>query len=334
MGRSKGIYSIGIMLAVVLTILFYRKGDQSPRQVPIIGITQMIEHSSIDQERHAFIQELNRQGYQDGKSIQIIYRNAQGNMADSTQIAQQLVTHQPNVIVAFSTPSAQTAQPICKDHLIPLVFSTVTDPLKSKLISRLEPPRPELVAGVSDGISIEAHLKLIRDFLPKAKKVGVIYNNGEMNSSLMVSEFQEKSGTYGLEVIVSSVSKSSDIVPALQSLISKKIDAIYIPNDNLVVAAVPSLAPVCLEHKIPLFSGDLGSVEMGALSAAGYDRPELGQKTAQLVIRILKGEAVNTLPIETNHKIIIAVNDRTLKGLGLTLLDKLKSTVRMIEPTS
>jgi putative ABC transport system substrate-binding protein len=319
------VYGVMLTISIFIAFILYSQSYHAISELPIVGITQIVEHPSLDEERVAIIHELEKQGYKDGETIKLVYRNAQGNLATSTQIAQQFVSQKVKVLIAISTPSAQTAYAVCLQQGIPLIFSAVTNPIEAKLISQHKPPRPEFVAGVSDAIAISYHLQLMRDCLPKARKLGVLYNSGEINSTLMVAELQKQAKSFGFEVFAQSVAQSSFVSTATQGFVGK-VDVVYIPNDNLVISSIQSILPICFEHHIPIFSGDSGSVKAGALATCGYNRSDLGHKTGRLAGRVLKGEAVNTLPIETDHPIKAFFNANTAKMIGFTIPLKFRAS--------
>ena len=291
--------------------------NSSPANLPVLAITQIIEHPSLDQEREGIIQALNKAGYIDGKNIKIIYQNAQGNMATAAQIVTQLLSYKPKVMVAISTPSAQAALAPCLNQKIPLVFTAVTDPLAAKLVKNIT-ARTESVTGVSDALAVSSQIQLIKRIVPNIKTLGVIYNAGEENSTQMILSLKTALATENITLIEATASKTSDITAAANTLIGK-VQAIYIPNDNTAVAAIKSIALIAERHKLPLIAGDAGAVEMGAIATYGYDRRALGEKAADLIIQILQGAEASALPILTEHSLTTFINMQAADRMGVIL---------------
>ena len=320
--NRKVFLTLVVSLFVVISVKFIfwnssEKNHTSGVCLPIIAITQIIEHPSLDQERYGIIQALAKAGYIDGQTVKIVYQNAQGNMATAAQIVNQLLSQQPKVMVAISTPSAQAALAPCLKQNIPLIFTAVTDPLEAKLVKNLT-SRSESVAGVSDALGIPFQIHLIKSLVPFLKTLGVIYNPGEDNSSKMVQTLRSILAAENITLVEATASKTSDVTAATQSLIDK-VQAIYIPNDNTAVSAPGSIVLVAERHRIPVIAADKGSVEMGAVATYGYDRHALGEKAGHLVVQALQGTPVSTLPVLTDHPLKLFINEKAAHRMGVTL---------------
>lgn len=291
--------------------------------LPVVVISQIVQHVSLDQEREGLIAALQEAGYEDGKTITLLYKNAQGSITTASQIASYFASQKPVVAVAISTPSAQTLIKPMVALQVPVVFTAVTDPLGAKLITTLD-PRPEAVTGVSDALPVHSQLALIQKVLPTVKTIGIVYNAGETNSVESVRQLQEEAEKMGLTLVHSTASKSSDVIPAVEKLL-KTVDAFYIPTDNTAVAAMESIVNLVKKFnkdqdvKRPVFAGDAGSVERGAIAAYAYDRKALGREAGNLVVRILKGQKAGDLPVATHHPLVLMVNLRSAEEMGITL---------------
>lgn len=283
----------------------------------VIALTQIIEHPALDQEREGFLQALKEAGYIEGKNLEFIYQSAQGNIATATQIASQFVSQHPDVAVAISTPSAQTMKIPMEKAGIPLVFSAVTDPKGAKIVSNMD-KRPELVTGVSDRIPLAPLLHLILKIIPQAKRIGVIYNPGELNSLEILKELELEAKKLDLTIVPAPASRTSEVAAAVGGLVGK-IDALFVPNDNTAGAAIDSILSVTNSHKIPAFATDVGGVAHGCVAGYVYDRQELGKKAGQLVIEILNGKRAGDIPIVQVHPLKIQVNKTAAAKIGLEI---------------
>ncbi|MCX7338181.1 MAG: ABC transporter substrate-binding protein [Alphaproteobacteria bacterium] len=315
-----------VLLAIVIALVSFFVLKQTSNKntsasfhhdLPVIAITQIIEHSALDQEREGVIEALAAAGFVDGKTIKIIYQNAQGNISTATQIATQMAGYHPKVMVALSTSSAQAALPTCMAQHIPLVFSAVTDPLAAKLVKNLE-KREEAVTGVSDALSVESQIDLLLQFLPTLKRLGVLYNAGEVNSVIMVKKLRDGAQKQGIQLVEATTNRTSEASIAMENLVGK-VDAVYVPNDNTVVAAMNSIVQIAEKHKLPLFAADTGSVAAGAIATRGYDRRVLGKIAGDIVVRILKGESAGAIPVAINHPLFTLVNTRAAQKVGLAI---------------
>jgi len=329
---AKILISLIVIAAAALSAKYlFNKHDQIPTLIslPVIGITQIIEHPSLDGEREGVIDTLAKAGYIDGQTVKIVYQNAQGNLGTATQIINQIIGQNPKVILAISTPSAQAALAPCLAHNIPLVFSAVTDPVEAKLIKDLV-KRPEAVTGVSDHLPIESQLNLVQGFVPGLKTLGIIYNAGEINSVKMVKVLQEESAKHNIQIVEAVAGKTSDVATAMNSLIGK-VQAVYIPNDNTAVAAMSSIVQIAEKYKLPVFAGDTGSVAAGAVATQGYDRFFLGKKAGEIILEILNGTPAGDIPIATNHPLSLTVNKDSLEKMGTAIPPELLKSATVIE---
>lgn len=320
-----------LILAVVAYKHFSSKSSiniSSTENLPIVAITQIIEHQALDQEREGIIDVLAKAGYIDGQTVKIVYQNAQGNIGTAAQIVNQIISQKPKVMVAISTPSAQAALPSCIIQKIPLVFTAVTDPMGAKLVKDMA-KRNEPVTGVSDRLPIESQIQLVKDFIPGLKTLGVIYNAGEVNSVNMVKSLKEEAVKLNIEIVEATASKTSDVSTAMIGLVGK-VQAVYVPNDNTAVAAMNSIAQIGEKHKLPVFAGDTGSVNSGAVATRGYDRFELGRKAGELVLKILKGTPAGDLPVESGQSMQLTLNAEAAQKMGVAVPPSILQTAIVI----
>jgi putative ABC transport system substrate-binding protein len=312
---------VGVGLAFVAYKQLAKPSSSEPlaqEAIPLIAITQIIEHQALDQEREGIIAALEKAGYVDGKTAKIVYQNAQGNLSTAAQIVTQLASQNPRVMVAISTPSAQAALPLCVKQNIPLIFSAVTDPVGAKLVTDLSAKRTEPVTGISDQLPILSQIELVKDFIPNLKTLGVIYNAGEVNSVNMVAELKEEAANLHIQIIEATANKTAEVSSAMTSLVGK-VQAVYVPNDNTAVAAMSSIAQLGEKHKLPVFAGDTGSVHAGAIATRGYDRSDLGNKAGELVVKVLKGKAAGELPVGFGDKMQLTLNVGAAERMGVII---------------
>lgn len=144
-----------------------------------VSATSIVDHPALDAARKGVIDELAAAGYVDGKTLKLDYQSAQGNTATAVQFARKFAGDRPDVIVAMSTPSAQTVAAATRD--IPVIFSAVTDPVTAKLVKSWKASGGN-VTGVSDLSALDKHPDLLSKALPIAKRIGVVFNPGEANS--------------------------------------------------------------------------------------------------------------------------------------------------------
>jgi putative ABC transport system substrate-binding protein len=280
-----------------------------------VAVTAIVEHPALDAARDGIRDELEAEGWVIGGNLDFSYESAQGNPATAAQIARQLVGEAPDVIVPISTPSAQAVVAATKD--IPVVFTAVTDPLGAKLVASLEEPGGN-VTGMSDLSPIALHLDLIKEIMPDATRLGVIYNPGEANSVTLLELLKLEAPVRDLELVEAAAPRSSDVLAAAQSLVGK-VDAIYVPTDNTVVTALEAIIRVGTENQLPVFAGDTDSVPRGAIAALGFNYYDLGRQTGKIVARVLAGEAPGAIPVQGIEITELFVNPAAANAMGIEL---------------
>lgn len=279
-----------------------------------VAATAIVEHPALDAVRDGIKEVLAEKGYTE-ENLKFTYESAQGNPAIAAQIARKMVGDSPDVIVAISTPSAQSAVSATKD--IPVVFSAVTDPLDAKLVSNYEKPGAN-VTGLSDMSPVQQHLELIMEFLPDVQKVGVPYNPGEPNAVAIVRLLKIEAMKMGIEIVEAPSPKSSDVMIASQKLIGN-VDAIYCPTDNTILTALESVVKAGIDGRIPVFAAETNAVERGAVASLGFNYGDIGRQTGEVVVRILKGEKVGDIPVRVADGSELYVNPKMAARMGVEI---------------
>ncbi len=292
----------------------------------VVAVTAIVEHPALDSVRDGVRAGLKEAGYTEGKNLKFVYQSAQGNPATAAQIARKFIGDSPDVIVPISTPSAQAVAAATKD--IAVVFSAVTDPVAAKLVPSWAASGTN-ITGTSDLSPTSRHLDLLKQVVPLAKRLGVIYSPGEANSVASVEILRQEIKTRNLKLVEAPAQRTIDIAGAAQSLVGK-VDAMYVPLDNNVISAVESVVKVAQQAKIPLIAADTDTVKRGAVAALGVSYFDLGRQTGRMVARVLNGEAVGKIPPEVSTKYELYLNTKAAKLQGVTLSAELLQSAKVV----
>ena len=285
-----------------------------------IGVIQLVEHPALDKSYQGFVDGLSEAGYINGENIVIDYQNAQGEQANCVTIANKFVNDKDNLIFAIATPAAQAVANLTKS--IPILVTAVTDPETAKLVKANSKPETN-VSGTSDLTPVAAQITLLKKLVPNAKKVGILFCSSEANSIFQVNLAKAACETNGLEYVEGSVSNSNEIQQVTQSLVGK-VDAFYIPTDNMLAAGLANVAMVANAAKIPTICGEDGMVVSGGLATYGINYYELGKLTAKQAVRILKdGENPANMPIEYLERFDFSYNKETAAAIGIEIPENL-----------
>ena len=303
-----------LLAALTLSALALSPAHAQQKSVAVIAI---VEHPALDAVRDGVRDGLAAAGYEEGRNLKWQYQSAQGNTGTAAQIARKFVGDRSDAIVAIATPAAQAVVAATRD--IPVVYSAVTDPVAAKLVPTMEASGTN-VTGASDVLELDKQVDLIRQVVPGAKRVGMVYNPGEANSMVVVQRLRELLPTLGMSLVEAAAPRTVDVGSAARSLVGK-VDVFYTNTDNNVVSAYESLVKVGTDARIPLIASDTDSVLRGAVAAYGIDYRALGVQTGALVARILDGEKPGALPSETSHKLELFVNRGAAAKQGVQLSD-------------
>ena len=288
-----------------------------------IGVVQLVEHPALDAAYKGFVDRLAKEGYVDGKNITLDYENAQGEQPNCQTIASKLVNDKSDLILAIATPAAQAVANTTKD--IPVLVTAVTDPADAKLVASNKAPGGN-VSGTSDLTPVDEQMKLLKQLIPTAKKVAMLYCSSETNSKFQVEIAKKSAAALGLETVDATVSNSNEIQQVVQSLVGK-VDAIYAPTDNMIAAGMATVSMVAQPAKLPIIVGESGMVKNGGLATYGINYYNLGLLTAKQAVKILRdGAKPADMPIEYSTNCDLTLNKDVAAKINVTipqeLLDK------------
>lgn len=289
-----------------------------------IGITQITSHPALDAAREGFKEAFAEAGV----DVTFDEQNAQGDQATATAIASKFAAADLDLVLAVATPSAQSLAQAITDT--PVLFTAVTDPVAAQLVTTMDAPGAN-ITGTTDMNPIKEQLELVTTLVPHAKKVGIVYSSGEVNSEVQVAAAKKEAAGLGLEIVESTVTNSAEVQQAAQAL--GAVDAIYVPTDNTVVSALGSVLQVAIDMKIPVIGAEADTVRNGAIATYGIDYFALGKQTGEMALRVLKdGAAPATMAVEQQKTYTLVVNKKAAAEFGVNLTEEfLSSAAEVIE---
>lgn len=287
-----------------------------------IGISQFANHPSLDNCREGFIEGLKENGYEEGKNVEFVYQNSQADTSMSQQIATQFVSSKVDMIAAIATPAAQFAYAAAEKAHTPVVYVAVSDPVGAGLTGE-DGKSGKTITGVSDLIPAEKQLQMIRAFLPDAKKIGILFSTGEVNSEAQIKLYEAAAPQYGFSIETSGIATTADVALAAQSL-AAKVDCFVNLTDNTVISALATELDKANAAGIPVFGSEVEQVKNGCLASEGIDYVALGKQAGAMAAKVLGGQDITKMPFETVTEFSADVNTTALAKLGLTLPDAYK----------
>ncbi|MEX5276797.1 ABC transporter substrate-binding protein [Kocuria sp. CPCC 205261] len=320
MKRLLPVAAVATTAALLLTGCGSDNGGQSGETMKVtVGISQFVEHPSLDAAREGFVQALKDGGYTEGENLTLDVQNASGDQATATNIASNFASSNDDLILGIATPSAQSLAQAVTDK--PVLFTAVTDPVDAGLVNSMDAPGAN-VTGTTDMNPVAEQIQLIKKLKPGAKSVGIIYSSGETNSQVQVDEAKKAAQAEGLKVEEKTVTTTAEVAQAAESF---DTDSIYVPTDNKVVAGLEAVISAAEAKKIPLIAGEGDSVERGALATQGINYTDLGKQTGEMAVRILKdGAKPGEMAVESQKETKLIINAKAAKAMGVEIPQSLR----------
>ena len=327
-----------VLSATVLTSMLFSltgcSGNGSQQAYPAddklkVGIVQMIDNGAFEEMREGFIAELEAKGYGEDK-VDIVYKNAQGDATNLNTICQEMVDSDVDLVAAIATPAAQAM--VAMESDIPVIFISVGNPVGAGVITEMEHPDKN-ATGTSNAIPINEIFELSDSLTPGMQTYGLLYCTSEVNSVTTAENAKAYLTERGLHYVEKIVTNSSEVQQAAQSLVGD-VDAIFVPNDSVIQAAMPLVAEVARDAKIPVYGSSAVMVDSGAFATVAITDTEIGAISADMAIEYLEGKAIADIPALVVPANAIVVNEDTMETLGITLTDEQKTDITFVKDTA
>ena len=308
------------IIALLACALLSTSALAQEKKMVTIGVTKIATHAALDADEKGFEAGLASVGFKDGVNVRYVRMNAEGDLTKAQAIAKQFADEKVSLIHSIATP---TTQAVVKLHkTIPVVFSSITDPVSAGIVPKNSAPGKKTgtnLTGVSDQWPVALQMEIYAKMLPNAKRWGTIYNPAEPNSVIHIKGMRTAAKNLGLTLVEVHVDHSKAVAQAAASLVGK-IDAMTITSDNTAVAELTSIVKLCNEKKIPLFAGDVDSVAAGAVAAYGLDYYLVGYSAGKKAGLILKGSKPGDIAWGPVEKFSLVINQKAaaLQGVALT----------------
>jgi putative ABC transport system substrate-binding protein len=294
-----------------------------------VGINKFVEHPLLNDVERGLIDELAASGFTKANGTKITVKNANGDQSTAIQINMQFINQNVDVLVPLATPAAQSAVKLTKT--IPIVFGAITDPVQAGIADSLAKPGGNKT-GTSDQWPYALQVQLIRQILPGAQTVGMIFNPGESNTQASLDHIRPALKENGFATVEVPVSTTAEVYGAAKSLVGR-CDVILVPADNTVVSAFEAVVKIANDNRLPLFAGSIQDVEKGAIATYGLNYYKIGRSTGKLVARILTEHIEpGTIPVVLETDADLVINLKAAKAQDVIVPERLRSqAARIIE---
>ena len=303
---------ISLILSVMMIVSLFagcasaeEPASGSPMKVAIV---QQLDHSSLDEIRIAVEAQLKARAKEMGITLEVASFNGQNDASMLNQIGTQVVDDGYNLIIPIATLAAQCMATATEGTDIPVVYAAISDPEAAGLTDISN------VTGTSDALNTAFILDMMLAAQPDIQTVGLLYSNSEANSATPIAEAKAYLDAKGIAYLEKTGNTTDEIVSAASAMVGR-VDAVFTPTDNVVMAAEGAVAEILTDAGIPHYTGADSFVLSGAFATCGVNYTELGTKTADMAFDILLGGAIPEFHVMDGG--IITVNTDTAKALNL-----------------
>ncbi len=285
-----------------------------------VGLLYFGPHPVFDQAIAGTLEALSEAGFVEGENLVLHRAHPNNDMTLLPQVARAVGDKKLDVLLVFSTPALGAALSQTRD--IPIVFGVVSSPLQAGAGADFTNHHPRVTGAVWMAPSPDVFPWLKRLF-PDVRNVGLVYNPAEANSLDEKERARVMMAAAGMTMKERTIAVSSDVVPALQSLLAEGIDAIFGMADNTAMSAFEALVRASRRAGIPLIADDSSQMGTGALLAIGASPRGEGRHAGRLALRVLRGEDPAGIPFAPTEHFETSVDFAAAAQLGMTLPDEL-----------
>ncbi len=311
----KKILAIFTAIAMLLTFTACGSKGSNESKVYKIGICQLVTHEALDAATKGF-----KDAVTEGlgkENVEFLEQNAAGESNTCTTIVNDFVSKNVDLIMANATAALQSAANATES--IPILGTSITEYGVALEIDNFNGTVGGNISGTSDLAPLEDQAKMILDLVPSAKTVGLIYCSAEPNSAYQVKVVKEYLKNKGIDVKDYSFSSSSDVAQVAEAA-AAKCDAIYIPTDNTAASCTETINNAVLPTKTPIIAGEAGICKGCGIATLSISYYELGKKTGEMAVKILKGEAdISEMAIEYDTNPVKKYNKTLCDQLGIKI---------------
>lgn len=306
-----------VLFSVLLLVTNGCKGKEANKE----GGTMKMAFASFgpdvgaDMVMEGYIAGLKEAGFVEGKNLEITKYNAGGEMGNIPQMMKNADFKGFDIIVPMTTPCLTAALSTIKNTNA--IFCYVYDPIAAGGGKSFTDHAPK-ITGVGSFPPLEETFNFIQSIAPNVKRIGIVYNSSEANSRKVVEVGRDLLKKRGIELVEATVTNTSEIAQAAQSVVKKDIQVMWISGDNTVLQGFPGVVKEAKAAKLPLIINDPEFVKDGALAAVGIGWYQTGVAAAKLAVRVFKGEDPKNIPFENVAVKKITLNNEVAKNLGIT----------------
>jgi putative ABC transport system substrate-binding protein len=301
-----------VTLALGFFVVSLAAAAQTPANIPRLGILEDSSHW------WAFRQGLRDLGYIEGQNMALEWRAAEGNPDRLAAAAAELVRLPVDMLVTFGTPATRAAKEATTT--IPIVMVSGGDPVRTGLVASLAQPGGNVTGSSIQGADLGAkQLQVLREGLPTVARVAFLWNPLNPGNVLWHDDLQAAARALGVMLHAVAVGHPSAFEAAFAAMRQEPPEALIFTGDPMHQLHLERILAFAAQHRLPAMSNVKANVSAGALLSYGPSWPEVFQRAALYVDKILKGAKPADLPVQQPTTFELIINLKTAQALGLTI---------------
>lgn len=304
----KKVISVIVAVMMIVSMLAGCASSGSKSKALKVAVVQQLDHASLDEIRVAIVAELKKVAADKGVTVEILEKSGQNDQTMLNQIGSQVVSDGYDVIIPIATLAATCMVTAAEGTNIPIVYAAISDPNAAGLTGL------PTVTGTSDALNTPFLLDMMLAVQPDVKTVGLLYSNSEVNSETPIAEAKAYLDSKGIAYLEKTGNTSDEILSAASSMVDR-VDAVFTPTDNVVMAVEVAVSEILNAAGIPHYAGADSFVQAGAFATCGVNYTDLGTKTADMAMDILMGGKVPAYHVMDGG--IITVNPASAAAAGI-----------------
>jgi len=298
--------------------------SQQATKIPQIGILSLGRGDKSDASLatlDAFTPALRELGYTEGQNIAFERKFADGDANKLSGLAQELVEHRVDAIVALSTPAVRAAKRTTS--AIPIIGIGMADPVEDELASSLARPGGNVTGTTFLGPElVSKRLQLLKEIVPGLSRVVVLWHPhayGERTMAGMLKEIESAVVSLGTGLQLVSAASPADLGGAFAAIAAERADGLIVFPSPMLFSQYSRIVTFAADNRLPAMYAAREGVELGGLVSYGVNLPDLSRATAIYLDKILKGAKPAELPVQQPTKLELVINLKTARALGLTI---------------
>ena len=314
-----------IVMGVALTACNEETGNNpapsdTNEEILTIGILQSVDHPAFDDALQGFMDAVEGQGF----TVEWDIQNAQGDASTLATISQRFVNNDVDLVLALGTPAVQSIATETTE--IPILGTAITSYEAAGVVNSHAEPGSN-VSGTSNLNPIDQQVDLIFEILGELPTIGLLYTSGAANSEMQVDIAREHLISLGVEIDELTITNVNDLQQVATTL-ANRVDAIWVPTDNIVASALPLVQQISLETGTPFFPAETNMIIGSGIATLSVNHYDLGYQTGEMAGRLFRGEAeIATLAVEYSNSFSYIVNGSLAAQLGITIPARLEAYV-------